>query len=47
MLAKEGHFFAPATIWHLLDRRDPTVKKTAHASEQDCDDVEVARQTWF
>jgi transposase len=26
-LAKEGHVFAPATIWRLLDRHDYTVKK--------------------
>ena len=26
-LAAEGHVFAPATIWRLLDRHDYTVKK--------------------
>ena len=26
-LATEGHMFAPATIWRLLDRHDYTVKK--------------------
>lgn len=26
-LAKEGHLFAPATIWRLLDRHNYTVKK--------------------
>ena len=26
-LAGEGHVFAPATIWRLLDRHDYTVKK--------------------
>lgn len=26
-LADEGHVFAPATIWRLLDRHDYTVKK--------------------
>jgi transposase len=26
-LADEGHGFAPATIWRLLDRHDYTVKK--------------------
>ncbi len=26
-LAKEGHIFAPSTIWRLLDRHNYTVKK--------------------
>ncbi len=26
-LAEEGHVFAPATIWRLLDRHDYTLKK--------------------
>lgn len=26
-LAREGHSFAPATIWRLLDRHDYTLKK--------------------
>ncbi len=26
-LAKEGHVFAPSTIWRLLDRHDYTLKK--------------------
>jgi len=26
-LAKQGHVFAPSTIWRLLDRHDYTLKK--------------------
>ncbi len=29
-LANEGHVFAPATIWRLLDRHNYTVKKRPH-----------------
>ena len=29
-LAKEGHVFAPATIWRLLDRHNYTFKKRLH-----------------
>ncbi len=36
--------FASSTIWRFLDRDGITIKKTAHASEQD---VAARRQAWF
>ena len=45
-LAAEGHVFALATIWRLLDPHDYTVKKTAHAAEQERADVKAAREAW-
>ena len=38
--------FAPSTIWRFLNRHDITIKKTAHASEQDRPDVAARRQAW-
>jgi transposase len=38
---------APATIWSFLDKRRLTFKKTAHASEQERDDIRAARALWF
>jgi transposase len=32
---EHGASFAPGTIWRFLDRHGITIKKTAHASEQD------------
>ncbi|MFD2189408.1 IS630 family transposase [Pistricoccus aurantiacus] len=37
---------SPTTIWRFFDRRRITYKKTAHASEQQRDDVAQARQDW-
>lgn len=39
--------FAPSTIWRFLDRHSMTLKKTAHASEQDRPDVLARRRAWF
>ena len=45
--AEHGLRAAPATVWYFLDRRGITFKKkTAHASEQDREDVAAARETW-
>ena len=38
---------APSTVWRFLKRHDITIKKTAHASEQDRPDVAERRQAWF
>jgi hypothetical protein len=46
-LADKGHGFAPSTIWRLLDRHNYTVKKTAHAGEQQSDDVNAALEACF
>lgn len=42
-----GLHVAPSTVWRFLDRHAMTVKKTAHASEQDRPDVLAQRQVWF
>jgi transposase len=48
MLRQEhGLHVAPSTVWRFLDRHSMTVKKTAHASEQDRPDVVARRQAWF
>jgi transposase len=39
--------FAPSTIWRFLDRQRVTIKKTAHASEQNRPDVAARREAWF
>ena len=44
---QHGASFAASTIWRFLDRHGMTVKKTAHASEQERPDVAVRRQAWF
>ncbi len=44
---QHGAAFAPSTIWHFLDRHAMTLKKTAHASEQERPDVAARRQDWF
>lgn len=38
--------FAPSTIWRFLSRHGITIKKTAHASEQDRPDVAARRKAW-
>ncbi len=35
------------TLWRFFRARAITVKKTAHAAEQDRPDVATARETWF
>ena len=45
--ADRGVRAAPATIWSFLDKRRLTFKKTAHASEQERDDIRAARALWF
>jgi transposase len=48
LLARDhGARFAPSTVWRFLDRHAMTVKKTAHASEQDRPDVAQRREAWF
>ena len=42
-----GARFAPSTVWRFLDRHAMTVKKTAHASEQERPDVAARRRAWF
>ena len=44
---EHGASFAPSTIWRFLDRHGITVKKTAHASEQQRPDVATRREAWF
>ena len=44
---RHGASFAPSTIWRFLNRHGMTLKKTAHASEQERPDVAVRRQAWF
>ncbi len=44
---QHGVSVAPSTIWRFLDRHDMTVKKTAHASEQERPDVTRRRRDWF
>jgi transposase len=43
---EHGASFAASTIWRFLDRHDMTLKKTAHASEQDRPDVATRREAW-
>ncbi|NKJ02371.1 helix-turn-helix domain-containing protein [Novosphingobium sp. SG707] len=45
--SEHGVVFAPSTIWRFLDRHSMTVKKTAHASEQERPDVLARRRAWF
>ena len=49
ILLREQHgvSFAPSSVWRLLDRHGVTIKKTAHASEQDRPDVAAQRRAWF
>ena len=44
---QHGVSFAPSSVWRLLDRHGVTIKKTAHASEQDRPDVAARRRAWF
>jgi transposase len=44
---EHGASFAPSTVWRFLDRHAMTVKKTAHASEQERPDVAARRRAWF
>lgn len=45
--SEHGAVFAPSTIWRFLDRHSMTVKKTAHAREQERPDVLARRRAWF
>lgn len=45
--AEHGAQFAPSTIWRFLDRHSMTLKKKAHAIEQDRPDVLARRRAWF
>lgn len=45
---RHGLGFGYATVWRFLARHGITrKKKTGHASEQESEDVEVAREEWF
>ncbi len=44
---EHGASFAPSTIWRFLNRHGMTLKKTAHAREQDRPDVAARREAWF
>ena len=44
---EHGARFAPSTVWRFLDRHAMTLKKTAHAAEQERPDVAAKRRTWF
>ena len=44
---QHGASFARSTIWRLLDRHGVSIKKTAHAAEQDRPDVAARRRAWF
>jgi transposase len=44
---EHGESFAPSSVWRFLDRHAMTVKKTAHASEQERPDVAARRRAWF
>jgi len=47
LLEEHGLKAAIGTLWKFLDRRGLTVKKTAHAAEQDRPDVAERREAWF
>lgn len=48
MLRREhGAGFAPSMVWRFLDRHNITVKKAAHATEQQRPDVAGRREAWF
>jgi transposase len=42
-----GASFAASTVWRCLDRHAMTLKKTAHAAEQERPDVAARRKVWF
>jgi transposase len=44
---QHGAVFAASTIWRFLDRHAMTLKKMAHASEQERPDVAAQRHAWF
>ncbi len=46
--AERGIRVGITSVWKFLDRRGPHVQnKTAHAAEQQREDVRQARQAWF
>lgn len=47
LLRRHGQRFARSTVWRFLDRHAMTVKKTAHAAEQDRPDVAARRAGWI
>ena len=44
---QHGASFASSAVWCFLDRHALTVKKPAHASEQERPDVAARRRAWF
>ena len=45
-LAQQGLSVKVGALWHQLNQWKLTFKKTLHASEQEREDVQVARRTW-
>jgi transposase len=46
-LAQQGVSIKIGALWHQLNRWNLTFKKTLHASEQEREDVQAARQRWL
>ncbi len=46
-LAARGVRVGIGTLWRFFDRRRITLKKTAHAAEQERPDVAAARAAWI
>lgn len=46
-LAEKGHRFSVSAIWCFFARRRITLKKSAHAAEQDRPDILKRREDWF
>ena len=44
--SEHGIYAAPSTVWHW-ERGHHVQKKTAHAAEQEREDVLIARRLWF
>ena len=47
LIANCGERFAVSVLWRFFDRHEITFKKTAHAEEQQCADVQSRRREWF
>jgi hypothetical protein len=48
LAGEHGIRAAPSTVWHFFRKRAITFKKkTAHAAEQEREDVLIARRLWF
>ena len=47
LIANCGERFAVSVLWRFFDRHEITFKKTAHAEEQQREDVHSRRREWF